>query len=85
VLTRSLFTTPHRRTELTTNIISPRAIHNTPLQGWIVIFKPNKPFPPLAVFWLIFNHSHWKQILFCFPGLLWKDWRTVGYRRLLSA
>jgi hypothetical protein len=28
VLTHSLFTTPHRRTKLTSNIISPRAIHN---------------------------------------------------------
>jgi hypothetical protein len=28
VLTHSLFTTTHRRTELTSNIVSPRAIHN---------------------------------------------------------
>jgi hypothetical protein len=29
VLTYFLFADPHRRTELTSNIISPRAIHNT--------------------------------------------------------
>jgi hypothetical protein len=29
MLTRSLFTFPHRRMELTSNIISPRAIRNT--------------------------------------------------------
>jgi hypothetical protein len=28
VLTHSFFTTPHRRADLTSNIISPRAIHN---------------------------------------------------------
>jgi hypothetical protein len=47
VLTHSLFTTTHRRIELTSNIISPRAIHNTwPLflvliclaQLWVIFF-----------------------------------------------
>jgi hypothetical protein len=28
-----LFSTPHRRTELTSNIISPRAIHNSPVKA----------------------------------------------------
>ena len=33
MLTHSLFTTTHRRTELTSNIISPRAIHNKLVMG----------------------------------------------------
>jgi hypothetical protein len=34
VLTHSLFSTTHRRTELTSNKIIPRAIHNKDLLGW---------------------------------------------------
>jgi hypothetical protein len=45
MLTQSLFTTPHWRTELTSNIISPRAIHNI-----------SPPFCPIKrLFYLKYN------------------------------
>ena len=42
MLTHSLFTTTHRRTELTSNIISPRVSHNTDtnlsaLRNWVKV------------------------------------------------
>jgi hypothetical protein len=37
VLTHSLFTTTQRRMELTSNIISPRAIHNNMSQGYVAV------------------------------------------------
>jgi hypothetical protein len=52
VLTHSFFSTTHRRMKLTSNIISPRAIHNTnpktmsPTMGWNPQrMSPSKPFP----------------------------------------
>ena len=51
MLTHSLFTATHRRTELTSNIISPRAIHNKR----VTLYRPNRSF--IGIYMYIHIHS----------------------------
>jgi hypothetical protein len=61
VLTHSLFTTTHRRMKSTSNIISPRAIHNIPLPSYPSTTLPfHAPFFPFVFMRVLphpFTHS----------------------------